>query len=124
MIRGAASGCVAEGRVASGRFVGVVDGSHLGYVHFMKIVATPPVCIDPASREEIEQALDEGDSLACIAETAVRQEITRCEPQSEFLRRGIAAIDRTAAAGDGIAPSSVIARLEAKLAEARKARPS
>ena len=118
MIRGAASGCVAEGRVASGRFVGVVDGSHLGYVHFMKIVAIPPVYIDPASRDEIEQALDEGDSLACMVET------TRREPQSEFIRRGIAAIDRTVAVDDGIAPASVIVRLEAKLAEARKARPS
>jgi len=88
----------------------------------MKTATIPPVRIEPTFREEIEQALDEGESLASLVETAVRHEITRRQTQSEFIRRGIAAIGRTVAEGDGIAPATVIARLEAKLAEARKTR--
>ena len=87
----------------------------------MKTATIPPVRIEPTFREEIEQALDEGESLASLVETAVRHEITRRQTQSEFTSRGIAAIDRTVAEGDGIAAATVIARLEAKLAEARKA---
>lgn len=88
----------------------------------MKTANIPPVRIDPAFREEIEQALDGGESLAALVKTAVRHEITRRRTQSEFIRRGMAAIERTAAAGDGVAPDAVIARLEAKVAEAKKAR--
>ena len=88
----------------------------------MKTATIPPVRIDPAFREEIEQALDDGESLAALVETAVRHEITRRRTQSEFIRRGMAAIERTAAACDGVAPDAVIARLEAKVAEAKKAR--
>jgi hypothetical protein len=122
MIRGAASGCVVGDGDASGCLNPVVDESHLRYIALMKTATIPPVRIEPTFREEIEQALDEGESLASLVETAVRHEITRRQTQSEFIRRGIAAIDRTVAEGDGIAPATVIARLEAKLAEARKTR--
>lgn len=88
----------------------------------METATIPPVRIDPALREEIEQPLDRGESLASLVETAVRREITRRRTQSEFIRRGIAAIERTAIAGDGLAPEVVMARLEAKLAKAKEAR--
>lgn len=41
----------------------------------MKTATIPPVRIDPAFRVEIEQALDGGESLATLVETAVRHEI-------------------------------------------------
>lgn len=41
----------------------------------------------------------------------------------EFIRRGMAAINRTVAAGDGVPAEVVIAKLEKKLEAARKAKP-
>jgi len=88
----------------------------------MKTATIPPVRIDPAFREEIEQALNRGETLASLVETTMRHEITRRRTQSEFIRRGMAAIERTATAGDGLAPEAVIAVLEAKSAKAKEAR--
>lgn len=87
----------------------------------MKTATIPPVRIEPSFRNEIEQSLEGGESLASLVETAVRNEIARRRVQSEFIRRGMAAINRTVAAGDGIPAEVVIAKLEAKLAAARSA---
>jgi hypothetical protein len=85
----------------------------------MKTATIPPVRVDPAFRQEIEQALESGESLAALVETAVRHEVQRRRTQAEFLGRGMAAIERTAAAGDGLPAQAVIATLERKLAAAR-----
>ena len=87
---------------------------------FMKTSTIPPVQIEPSFRVEMESSLHPDESLASLVETAVRSEVKRRQDQAEFLRRGIASIQRTAAAGDGIPASRVIARLEAKLALAKK----
>ena len=92
---------------------------HTRYNHKMKTATIPPVRIDPLFRKDIEQSLEVGESLASLVETAVRNEVTRRRVQSEFIHRGIAAINRTIAAGDGIPADRVIAKLEAKLAAAR-----
>jgi len=94
--------------------------SHMRYDSSMKTATIPPVRIDPLFRKDMEQSLERGESLASLVETAVRNEVTRRRVQSEFVRRGFAAINRTIAAGDGIPAETVIARLESKLAAARK----
>lgn len=86
----------------------------------MKTATIPPVRIEPAFRDDIEKSLVEGESLASLVEAAVRAEVTRRRVQTEFIRRGMAAIERTVAAGDGVPAEAVIAKLEAKLAAARK----
>jgi predicted transcriptional regulator len=88
----------------------------------MKTATIPPVRIEPQFREEIEQSLEEGESLTSLVETAVRNEVTRRLERAEFIRRGMAAIERTAAAGDGVPAEVVISKLQAKLAAARKAK--
>jgi len=80
------------------------------------------VRIEPSFRNEIEKSLEGGESLASLVETAVRNEVTRRRVQSEFILRGMAAINRTVAAGDGMPAEVVIAKLEAKLAAARSAK--
>lgn len=87
----------------------------------MKTATIPPVRIEPAFREDIERSLIEGESLASLVETAVRNEVTRRRVQSEFIQRGMAAIEKAVAVGDGVPAEAVIAKLEAKLAAARKA---
>lgn len=90
----------------------------------MKTSTIPPVRIDPSFRQDIEQSLAAGESLASLVETAVRHEVTRRRVQSEFVRRGMAAIDRTVAAGDGVPAEAVLAKLQAKLAAARQTKPA
>ena len=86
----------------------------------MKTATIPPVRIEPAFRQEMERSLHSNESLTSLVETAVRNEVKRRQDQAEFLRRGLTAIQRTVAAGDGIPASTVIAKLEAKLAAAKK----
>lgn len=98
---------------------GMAIASHKQYTGAMKTATIPPVRIDPSFRKEIEQSLEGGESLASLVETAVRNEVAHRRIQSEFVRRGIASIQRTVAAGDGIPAQAVIAKLESKLAAAR-----
>lgn len=85
----------------------------------MKTATIPPVRVEPELRDEIEQSLAEGESLASLVETAVRQEIARRRAQAEFVRRGLASIAHAVATGDGVPAEAVIAKLEARLAAAR-----
>jgi predicted transcriptional regulator len=86
----------------------------------MKTATIPPVRIEPAFREDIERYLLEGETMAALVEAAVRNEVTRRRLQSEFVRRGMVAIERTATAGDGVPAETVIAKLEAKMFAARQ----
>lgn len=86
----------------------------------MKSATIPPVRTTPQFRQEMEQALEEGETLAALVERAVRDEVRRRREQAEFLQRGLAAIGRTQADGDGIPAETVIAKLEAKLVAARR----
>jgi predicted transcriptional regulator len=86
----------------------------------MKTATIPPIRIEPSFRKEIEQSLDHGETMAALVENAVRIEVSRRREQSEFVRRGLAAIARSEAAGDWIPAETVIAKLEAKVAVARE----
>ena len=86
----------------------------------MKSATIPPVRVEPVLRQEMELSLGDNESLASLVETAVRNEVQRRQVQAEFMRRGMAAIQHTVAAGDGIPAASVIAKLEAKLAAAKQ----
>ncbi len=86
----------------------------------MKTATIPPVRVEPSFRQEMERSLETGESLASLVETAVRNEVKRRQVQTEFMRRGLASIQATVAAGSGIPAESVIAKLEAKLAAAKQ----
>ena len=85
----------------------------------MKTATIPPVRIDPSFRQDMEQSLGKGETLASLVETAVRSEVTRRQIQSEFVRRGSAAISRTIATGDGMPAEVLITKLKTKLDSAR-----
>jgi predicted transcriptional regulator len=94
--------------------------SHKRYITSMKTATIPPIRIEPAFRAEIEKSLDSGETMAALVENAVRTEVSRRREQSEFVRRGLAAIARSEADGDWIPAETVIAKLEAKVAAARE----
>jgi len=98
----------------------LVHASHSRYTAPMKTATIPPIRIKPEFREEIERSLESGETLAALVEKAVRTEVTRRQDQTEFVRRGLAAIARSEAAGDWIPADAVLAKLEAKVAAARE----
>jgi hypothetical protein len=86
----------------------------------MKTATIPPIRVAPAFRGEIESVLEQGESLSQFVENAVRQIVLKRRNQTEFVRRGMAAIEETQRLGNGIAADDVLAQLDAKLAAARK----
>ena len=100
----------------------IAVASHMRYTDAMKTATIPPVRIEPSFRQEIEQALEGGESLASLVETAVRNEVVRRRHHGEFVQRGLAAIARSERDGDWVPAETVIAKLEAKVAAARERR--
>lgn len=90
------------------------------YTHCMKTATLPPVRVAPDFRLELEGALEQGETLSQFVESAVRSVVERRKHQAEFVRRGVAAIQDTQHAGDGVPADEVVARLEAKLNAARQ----
>lgn len=86
----------------------------------MKTATLPPIRVAPDFRVELEGVLEQGESLSQFVENAVRSTVAKRKNQAEFIRRGMAAIDATQRDGSGIPAELVIAKLEAKLAAARK----
>jgi hypothetical protein len=88
----------------------------------MKTATLPPIRVAPDLRLELEGVLAQGESLSQFVESAVRATVALRKNQAEFVRRGIAAIEATKRDGDGIAADVVIAKLEAKLAAAKRSK--
>lgn len=86
----------------------------------MKTATIPPIRVEPAFRGEIESVLEQGESLTEFVENAVRQSVLKRQTQTEFVRRGMHAIQETQRLGNGMASADVLAQLDAKLAAARK----
>lgn len=86
----------------------------------MKTATIPPIRVAPAFRGEIESVLEQGESLSEFVENAVRQNVLKRQNQTEFVRRGMAAIQETQRLGNGIDADKVLAQLDVKLATARK----
>ena len=92
----------------------------LQYSDAMKTATIPPIRVAPEFRLEVEGVLEQGESLSEFVEKAVRQSVLKRQHQAELLLRGIASIEETKRAGDGISAETVVAKLEAKLAGARR----
>jgi hypothetical protein len=88
----------------------------------MKRTTILPLRIEPQLGEEIEQALEDGETLAALVEKAVRSEIVRRRESTAFVRRGLAAIKRSTEAGDGVPAAAVISKLRAHVAASKKRR--
>jgi hypothetical protein len=86
----------------------------------MKTATLPPIRVAPDFRLELEGVLEQGESLSQFVENAVRATVEKRKNQAEFVRRGIAAIEVTKRDGNGIPADTVVAKLGAKLAAARR----
>lgn len=86
----------------------------------MKTATLPPIRVAPDLRQELEGVLEQGETLSQFVESAVRSVVERRKHQAEFVRRGIAAIEKTQRTGQGIPADQMVARLEAKLTAAQR----
>jgi hypothetical protein len=86
----------------------------------MKTATLPPIRVAPDLRLELENVLEQGETLSQFVENAVRATVAKRKTQAEFVRRGMAAIDETKRSGNGIPADVVLAKLETKLAAAKQ----
>jgi hypothetical protein len=96
-----------------------VSALQLKYNENMKTATLPPIRVAPEFRIEVEGVLEQGETLSEFVENAVRQTVLKRKHQTEFLSRGIKAIEATKRSGSGIHADVVVAKLEAKLGAAR-----
>jgi hypothetical protein len=92
----------------------------LKYNQGMKTATLPPIRVAPEFRIEVEGVLQQGETLSLFVENAVRETVLKRKHQTEFLSRGIQAIEATKRADNGIPAEVVVAKLEAKLVQARQ----
>ncbi len=90
----------------------------------MKTATLPSLRVSPDLRKNIEDLLEEGESLSGFVEKSIRDEVERRRHKSEFIRRGLLARDQAKQTGRYIPACEVIDKLEDKLAQALKNKPA
>ena len=88
----------------------------------MKTSTLPAVRIAPELRDELQSALADGESISGFIESAVRESLARRAAQQTFLDRGMASLADAQRTGVYVSNAEVMAKLQAKLLAARKAR--
>jgi hypothetical protein len=97
---------------------------HLQYDESMKSSTIPAVRVEQDLREQLEQVLEEGESLSAFVEASVRDSVRRRVEQAEFVARGLASLANARAAKGYVSAEAAVAKLQARLDAARaKARP-
>lgn len=86
----------------------------------LKTSNLPGVRVTPTVRETVESVLVEGETLGQFIEQAVLEAAHWRRAQTEYVRRGEAAIDRWRQDGGGHTVDQVLDDLQARLASAKK----
>jgi predicted transcriptional regulator len=85
----------------------------------MKSANFPSVRVEPELRAAAEDVLQDGESISNFVEQAIRENIARRLQHREFVVRGLASRDDAKQSGDYVPADEVVARLEARLGEAK-----
>lgn len=85
----------------------------------MKTSTIPAVRVEPELREQLEQVLQEGETLSSFVETSVRETVRRRIEQAEFVARGLASLVASKRDGQFAEADDVVAKLQARLDKAR-----
>ncbi|HTH80545.1 MAG TPA: YlcI/YnfO family protein [Ramlibacter sp.] len=100
------------------------DVMHLQYNEPMKSTQLPPVRVAPAVRQEIEDCLEEGETLSQFIEKAAVEAARARIAEQAFLERGRASLERALRTGKLYPAADVLAemreRLSIKMREAKK----
>ena len=92
---------------------------HVRYSDRMKTSTIPAVRVEPEFREQLEQVLQDGETLSSFVETSVRDTVRRRVEQAEFVTRGIASLETARRSGNYLDAQAVVAKLQARLDTAR-----
>jgi hypothetical protein len=86
----------------------------------MKTATLPSLRVEAELREAAESVLREGETLANLIETAVRETIHRRRMQGEFLARGLRSSEEAKRTGGYHSAPAVHAELQRRLDACRK----
>ena len=91
----------------------------------MKTATLPALRVDPKLRDAAERALRPDETLSRLMETALESYIAQREAEDDFLARGLRSAQEARAQNQYVSAAAVVAKLEKKLAAAKKkAKPS
>jgi predicted transcriptional regulator len=91
----------------------------------MKTATLPALRVSPELRDAAERALLPGETLSKLMESALASHIDHRAAQQDFIARGLHFAQEARAQDQYISAAAVVAKLEKKLAAARKkAKPS
>lgn len=85
----------------------------------MKTATIPSVRVEPELRSEIESLLGAGETVSEFVEASVRASVLRRRQQTEFVARGLRALDDARRTGGYVEPDVVVRKLQRKLDAAR-----
>lgn len=86
----------------------------------MKTTTIPPLRVAPELRKEAEALLEEGETLSGFLLDAVTRSIAYRKARQEFIGRGLASAAKARKSGKYISADRVLAKLERRLAKAKK----
>jgi hypothetical protein len=96
-------------------------GAATRYIGEMKTASLPAVPVEPALREELEAALEEGESMDEFIEGAVRERVRRRkEARAAFIARAMASLEEAERTGVYYSLEEVERMLRRKVEEAKK----
>jgi len=91
----------------------------------MKTATLPALRVDPKLRDAAERALRPDETLSRLMETALESYIAQRKAEDDFLARGLHSAQEARAQNQYVSAAAVVAKLEKKLAAAKKkAKPS
>ena len=85
----------------------------------MKTSSIPSIRVEPKLRDQLEQVLEDGESLSAFVEASVRETVRRRLDQAEFVARGLASIEAAKRSGRYVGATAVVTKLQARLDKAR-----
>jgi len=86
----------------------------------MKSAPLPPLRVEPDLRRAAERVLREGEILSSFVEAAVRRGVEWRQLEDAFVERGLASEAEASSSGRYATASSVLKKMERRLAKARK----
>ncbi|MEO5793480.1 MAG: YlcI/YnfO family protein [Rhodoferax sp.] len=86
----------------------------------MKTATLPSIRVAPEFRAVVESLLAEDETLTEFVENSVRLAVAQRSHQSAFVARGLASLDDAKRHGEYVDADTVVAKLQQRLAAAKK----
>ena len=85
----------------------------------MKTTTLPPLRVSPELRKQVEEMLEEGETLSSFVLDAVSRSVEARRARHEFLARGLASAAAARESGVYVSAGTVVRKLRRRLHKAR-----